>query len=44
MINNFAIWAMRFVEGAFFTGLIGCILVVAISWVSIFRTGFRRGD
>lgn len=44
MGTTLAIWAMRFVEGAFFTGLVGCLLVVAISWVSIFRTGFRRGD
>jgi len=40
----FAVWIMRVLEGTFFTGLIGCILVVTISWVSIFRTGFRRGD
>jgi len=33
---------IRFVEGAFFTGLVGCILVVAISWVSVIRTGFGR--
>jgi hypothetical protein len=37
-----AVWMIRFVEGAFFTGLVGCILVVAISWVSVIRTGFGR--
>jgi hypothetical protein len=41
---SFAVWVMRFVEGAFFTGLIGCIVVVAISWVSVARSGFRRGE
>jgi hypothetical protein len=41
---NMAVWVMRFLEGAFFTGLIGCVLVVVISWISIFSTGFRRGE
>lgn len=44
MGNTIAVWAVRFVEGAFFTGLIGCVLVVAISWVSVARSGFGRGD
>jgi hypothetical protein len=41
---NMAVWIMRVLEGTFFTGLVGCAVVVAISWISIFRTGFRRGD
>jgi hypothetical protein len=41
---TFATWILRFLEGTFLTGLVGCVLVVCISWVSIFRTGFRRGD
>jgi len=32
--------AMRFIEILFFTGLIGCTLVVVISWISIFKEGF----
>jgi hypothetical protein len=44
MNSSFAVWVMRFLEGAFFTGLIGCVLVVVISWISIFRTVFRRGE
>ncbi len=44
MGNTLAIWTIRFVEGAFFTGLVGCVLVVAISWVSVIRTGFGRGN
>jgi hypothetical protein len=35
---------MRAIEIFFFTGLIGCAVVVAISWVSIFRTGFSKDD
>jgi hypothetical protein len=35
---------MRLVEAMFFTGLAGCVLVVVISWISIFASGFRRGE
>jgi hypothetical protein len=31
---------MRLVEMLFFTGLIGCALVVVVSWISIFKEGF----
>ncbi len=34
----------RILEGMFFTGLIGCAAVVAISWVSVSRSGFSKGD
>lgn len=34
----------RILEGMFFTGLIGCVVMVSISWVSIFRTGFSTKD
>jgi hypothetical protein len=44
MMHSFEVWILRFLEGAFFTGLIGCVLVVAISWVSVSRTGFGRGE
>jgi hypothetical protein len=44
MNHTFAVWVMRFVEGAFFTGLLGCVLVVIISWISVLRAGFSRGD
>jgi hypothetical protein len=37
--------AMRIVEILFFTGLIGCAVVVVVSWVSIFKEGFSdRGS
>ena len=34
------ILAMRLIEILFFAGLIGCTMVVLISWISIFREGF----
>ncbi len=43
-MQTLAIWMMRLVEAMFFTGLAGCVLVVLISWVSIFGSGFRRGE
>jgi hypothetical protein len=36
--------AVHVVEVMFFTGLIGCTLVVCISWISIFRDGFSHRD
>jgi hypothetical protein len=39
------VFAMRIVEILFFTGLIGCAVVVVVSWVSIFKEGFSdRGN
>jgi hypothetical protein len=34
------ILAKNAIEVLFFTGLIGCAVVVLFSWVSIFRSGF----
>ncbi len=34
------ILAKNTIEVLFFTGLIGCAVVVLFSWVSIFKTGF----
>lgn len=37
--------AMRIIQWLFFIGLIGCALVIVVSWVSIFKDGFSdRGD
>jgi hypothetical protein len=36
----FGLWIVRAIEFAFFTGLIGCAIVVIISWVSILKEGF----
>lgn len=39
---NFAVLAMRALEVSFFVGLVGCVLVVIVSWVSIVRSGFTK--
>jgi hypothetical protein len=44
MAHKLAVWCMHVVEVLFFTGLIGCALVVTISWISIFKTGFSKDD
>ncbi|HEV2484951.1 MAG TPA: hypothetical protein VGT08_05415 [Terracidiphilus sp.] len=43
-MHTLAIWMIRLVETMFFTGLTGCAVVVVISWISIFGSGFRRGE
>jgi len=43
-MNEGMLWAMYAIEILFFAGLAGCALVVLISWITIFKTGFRRGD
>jgi len=40
MAHPFMILATRVVEILFFTGIVGCALVVVISWISIFKDGF----
>jgi hypothetical protein len=40
MAHPFMIFATRVVEILFFTGIVGCTLVVVISWISIFKDGF----
>jgi hypothetical protein len=44
MILTVSIWVMRVLEVAFFAGITGCLLVVVISWVSIFAEGFKHGE
>jgi hypothetical protein len=34
----------RVLEAMYFTGLVGCAVVVAISWVSVFKSGFSRDE
>jgi len=36
--------AAKIVEVLFFVGLVGCVLVVTISWISIFKEGFSNSD
>jgi len=38
------VWLMRALDLVFFSGLIGCALVVIFSWISIFRDGFSKKD
>lgn len=42
MFFQLCIWLMRALEVAFFTGLIGCALVVIFSWISILKDGFSN--
>ena len=44
MAHKLVLWCMRAVEIIFFTGVIGCAIVVMISWVSIFKAGFSKDD
>jgi hypothetical protein len=44
MVHQLIILAMRVLELMFFTGLLGCSLVVVISWVSILKDGFSDKD
>ena len=37
---SLAVFATRLISIMFFSGLVGCCLVVVISWVSIFKEGF----
>ena len=38
------LFAAHALEVLFFTGLIGCVGVVIISWISIFSNGFSNDD
>lgn len=42
MSHPFFFYMLRVLEVLFFAGLGGCVLVVVISWVSIFKTGFSK--
>ena len=44
MVHSLMHWAVYTAEVLFFTGLAGCVLVVVISWISIFKTGFSKSD
>lgn len=36
------IWLLYVLEGLFFAGLAGCVLVVIISWVSVLRSAISK--
>lgn len=44
MSHPYLLVFFRIIEGMFFVGLVGCAVVVVISWISIFRTGFSKKD
>jgi hypothetical protein len=33
-------YVIRILEVLFFTGILGCLVVVVLSWISIFKSGF----
>jgi hypothetical protein len=39
-----AVFAMRFLEVMFFTGLAGCSVVVILSWISVGKDSFSQED
>ncbi len=44
MSHSILVLATKIIEVLFFVGLVGCVLVVAISWISIFKEGFSKAD
>ena len=40
MAFRLAVFAMRVLEVMFFTGLLGCAVVVVLSWISVGRDSF----
>ena len=44
MLHSLLVLATKVVEILFIVGISGCVLVVAISWVSIFKEGFKSSD
>lgn len=44
MSSRIAVFAIHIIEVMFFTGLLGCIVVVIISWISVGRDSFSGRD
>ncbi len=42
MNRPFMVWLLKALEVLFFTGLAGCVLVVLISWVSVFKSAISK--
>ncbi|HEX3891209.1 MAG TPA: hypothetical protein VHW46_01435 [Terracidiphilus sp.] len=42
MLDKAVIVGFDILEGLFFTGLVGCSMVVVISWISIAKSGFSE--
>jgi hypothetical protein len=41
---NVMFWGKNILEWMFFTGLIGCVSVVLLSWISILKSAFSESD
>jgi hypothetical protein len=37
-------FVIKTLEVLFYIGLVGCVVVVGISWVSVSRASFKRGE
>jgi hypothetical protein len=44
MTFNLMLWGKNLLEVMFFTGLIGCVGVVLLSWVSILKSAFSENS
>jgi hypothetical protein len=44
MLDHLILRFFHALTALFFTGLAGCLLLISISWVSIFREGFSRDE
>ena len=44
MSHRLMLWALYTIEVMFYAGVAGCVLVVIVSWISIFRSGFTDKD
>jgi hypothetical protein len=44
MLYSLLLLATKVVEVLFFVGIVGCVLVVTISWISIFKEGLSNSD
>ena len=42
-VSKMIVLLMRLVEVLFFVGLLGCVSVIVLSWISILGSGFKRG-
>lgn len=44
MLEKVVPWILIVFEVIFFTGLIGCAVTIAVSWVEILADGFSKDD
>jgi hypothetical protein len=44
MADKIFIFVAHILEVAFFAGLVGCVLMIVVSWIDIFSESFTRDD